>query len=425
MKHLTWRSFVVSGVGGAAGAVQINLTTDWLREVKAMKYQGGQNSLNNWVKKLASLCLRRSWRQLGLLVLGLAVASLALTVNGQVQKQARRPRQVTPVPTPKPTPKPSPTPGANYRLRVPELPKPAEKAKPTPTAQPGKPQEPETEAIRISSNLVAVPVSVTDQAGQPVRSLKAEDFQLREEETTQQVQTLGEPGKTPVELALLFDVSGSVHERFDFERQAAARFAREVLKPNDTISVFTIGLRPKLVVPRTKSVEQALAGIGTVTPTKEATAFYDAVVRAAQYLSDNAEPGTRRVLVIISDGEDTLSEDYLLKDAQRELQRSDSLFYAINPSGPGIRLNKISMRGQLGLTTLANETGGMAFLPDKPEDLNQVFHQIAAELQAQYLLGYYSTNEVNDGKFRRITLHVPKYPNLRIRARQGYYAPKN
>jgi Ca-activated chloride channel homolog len=82
------------------------------------------------------------------------------------------------------------------------------------------------------------------------------------------------------------------------------------------------------------------------------------------------------------------------------------------------------MRGHDGMTTLANDTGGVAFLPDKDEDLEKVFKQISAELQAQYLLGYYSTNETNDGKFRRIKIQLPKHPGLRIRARQGYYAPK-
>ncbi len=288
-----------------------------------------------------------------------------------------------------------------------------------------KTPEPEADPIRIDTNLVAVPVSVTDANGIPVRNLKAEDFQLEEDGLSQQVQALGEPGKTPIELALLFDVSRSVRNRFDFERVAASRFLKEILKPGDAVSVFSIGTTPKLSIERTGSAEKAVAGTMSIQPTEDATAFFDTVVRAARHLSDNANPGSRRVMVTISDGEDTNSERFRLGDATQEMQRSDSLFYAINPSGPSIRLNKISIRGHEGMVKLANETGGMAFLPDKLEDLNQVFSQIAAELQAQYLLGYYSTNEKNDGKFRRITLRVPKRPDLRIRARQGYYSPKD
>src|SRR5262249_48737587 len=225
-------------------------------------------------------------------------------------------------------------------------------------------------------------------------------------------------------LTLLFDVSGSVYERFQFQQQAASRFLKEVLKPNDAASIFTIGLSPKLVRPRVVGVDKAVAAALAVNPTKEATAFFDTVVEAAQYMGKTAEPGSRRVIVVISDGEDTLSEKYKIGDALRELQRADCLFYSINPSGPSIHLNKISTKGHNGMISLASATGGAAFLPDGDKDLDKVFRQIAAELQAQYLLGYYSPEERTDGAFRRITVRVPKRPNLRVRARQGYYAPK-
>jgi Ca-activated chloride channel homolog len=306
--------------------------------------------------------------------------------------------------------------------RTPPTQKSAEgQTKPAPKPTPAQEQN---ETIKINSSLVAVPVSVTDASGEPVRNLVADDFQVEEEGKSQQVVALGEPGKTPVELALLFDVSGSVFERFQFQQQAASRFLKEVLKPNDAASIFTIGLRPNLVHPRVVGVDKAVAAAMAVSPTKEATAFFDTLVEAAQYLSKTAEPGSRRVMVVISDGEDTISDKYNLPDALKELQRADCLFYSINPSGPSIRLNKISIKGQDGMVSLASTTGGAAFLPDGDAALDKVFRQIAAELQAQYLLGYYSPDERADGGFRRISVRVPKRPELRIRARQGYYAPK-
>jgi Ca-activated chloride channel family protein len=290
-----------------------------------------------------------------------------------------------------------------------------------------KPQtaEPTEEKIRINTNLVAVPVSVTDAEGNPVRNLKVEDFLLEEEGVKQIIEPLGEPGKTPIELALLFDVSRSVRNRFDFERETAGRFLKEVFKPGDAVSVFSIGTAPKLSVQRTENVDGAVAATAAIQPTEDATAFFDTVVRASHYLHDTSNTGVRRVMVVISDGEDTFSERFRLGDASRELQRAEALFYAINPSGPSIRLNKISTKGHEGMVRLADETGGLAFLPDKLEDLTKVFSQIASELQAQYLLGYYPSNETNDGKYRRITVQVPKRSELRIRARKGYYAPKD
>lgn len=297
-------------------------------------------------------------------------------------------------------------------------------SKPQKQTEPQKADEESGEVLRIDSKLIAVPVSVTDASGQPVKDLKPEDFNLSEEGKSQQLVTLGEPGQTPVELSLLFDVSGSVYERFKFQQDAAARFLRTVLKPKDAVSVYSIGFGPQLVQGRTKDIDQAINGLMKMQPTKEGTAFFDTVVKAVQYLSKNAEPGTRRVIVVISDGEDNNSDYYRLKDALREVQRNDILFYAINPSGPSIKLNKVSVRGHEGMTSIANETGGLAFLPDRLEELDPIFKQIAAELQAQYLLGYYSTDERADGGFRRIAVNVPKRPDLRIRARQGYYAPK-
>src|SRR5262245_5612618 len=163
------------------------------------------------------------------------------------------------------------------------------KPTPTPSAQQPKkaerpPAEEQNETIKINSNLVAVPVSVTDASGEPVRNLAVDDFKVEEEGKEQQVVALGEPGKTPVELTLLFDVSGSVYERFQFQQQAASRFLKEVLKPNDAASIFTIGFRPKLVYPRVVGVDKAVAAALAVNPTKEATAFFDTVVEAAQYL---------------------------------------------------------------------------------------------------------------------------------------------
>src|SRR5215510_14384269 len=97
-------------------------------------------------------------------------------------------------------------------------------------------QEP-GDTIRINSSLVEVPISVTDAAGRPVRNLTAEDFQLEEEGKAQQVITLGAPGKSPVEIALLFDISASIFDLFPFQRRAASRFLGEVLRPNDAVSI--------------------------------------------------------------------------------------------------------------------------------------------------------------------------------------------
>ncbi|MCX6618387.1 MAG: VWA domain-containing protein [Acidobacteria bacterium] len=291
-----------------------------------------------------------------------------------------------------------------------------------PRPGPWAPEE-QTGVIRVSSNLVSVPVSVLDRTGKPVRGLTAGDFRIEEGGHDQRVVWLGDPGKTPVDLALLYDVSGSVRERFPFEQRAAAGFLKLVLKPGDSVSVFSMAASPRLVREPTTSLQQAEAAILSLEPTGEQTAFFDGVVEAAHHLALHENPGARRVVLAISDGEDNNSERHNLEDARRELLRSDCLFYSINPSGPAIRLNVVSLRGQQAMEALAADTGG-AFLPGRPGDLDSVLRQIAAELQAQYLLGFYFSEARADGGFRRVSVTVPERPELRVRARLGYYAPK-
>ena len=294
-------------------------------------------------------------------------------------------------------------------------------SKPT-QSQPQK----QDDAIRLTSRLVLVPVSASDAAGKPVRDLTTEDFAVEEEGKPQPIVSLGEPGKVPTEIALLFDVSGSIHSQFRFEQEAAVRFINQVLKPSDAVSVFSIGTKPNLVKARTTNAEDAIKGLISIEPITAATAFFDTIVEAALYLGKTADPGSRRVLIVISDGEENYSVRSNLAGAQRDLQKNDCLFYSINPGGSSVSLNnKISVKGQGYMEAMSAQTGGKAFMPEKTTDLEAVFRQIAEELQAQYLLGYYSTDERADGGFRRISVRAPRRPDLRVRARQGYYAPSS
>jgi VWFA-related protein len=301
-------------------------------------------------------------------------------------------------------------------------------SRPRQTGQQNPPPKPppdqgEDEVIRVTSNLVVVPVSVTDTQGQPVQGLTIPDFRLEEENRPQEIAEIGDPDQVPIELALLLDVSGSVRERFSFEQQAASRFLKQVLKPADRATIYAIDTEPRLEQTRANA-DQASAKLMGIAPSNAATAFYDTVVEAANYLKSSTPPQHRRVIIAISDGEDTFSDKHkTVASALPEVQRADTIFYSINPSGQALKLNLISTRGQSGMEQLAAQTGGYAFVPDVLEDLNKIFDQIAAELRSQYLLQYYSKSEAARGKFLSIKVSVPKRPELRIRARQGYYAP--
>ena len=111
-------------------------------------------------------------------------------------------------------------------------------------------------------------------------------------------------------------------------------------------------------------------------------------------------------------------------EVQRLVQQADAAFYSINPGGPSVHLNQISMRAEGGMESIASATGGTAFLPDSDKELESVFSEVAAELRGQYLVQYYSNSQLPSGQFRTITVTIPAHREVHVRARQGYY-PKH
>ena len=336
-------------------------------------------------------------------------------------------------------------------------PPPPWKAKPTPTP---KPVEPEviSDVIKTSSNLIMVPVSVTDQTGQAVQGLKVADFRLQEEGKQQEISNIGDPEQVPLAIALLFDVSSSTSQKgfFVSQQKAAATFLRLVMKPADKAAIFTITDKATMIQPLA-SAEVSSAKMLTIPPATSPvpTAFYDTVMAASKYLMNSAPSNYRRVIVVLSDGDDNFSEQIrelsiaearaaqngqptfagtraglqmrhqqAVATVQKIVQQADVIFYSVNPGGPSVKLNQIAMRAERGLEAVAETTGGTAFLPDSDLDLERVFRQVAAELRGQYLLQYYGDSEAPATQFRRITVAVPGRNDVRVRARQGYYPKK-
>ena len=341
----------------------------------------------------------------------------------------------------------------------------------TPTPKP----KPDDEVIRVDSRLVVVPVSVTDSNGQAVTGLTAKDFRVLEEGRQQVIDNVGNADTVPLEIALLFDVSASTDTMFKFEQETAAKFLQDVMRPVDRATVLTIGAKARLISLR-DTAEKSAAAVRSILPTKEFTAFYDTVGEAAEYLRKNAPDGTRRVVVVISDGEDTNSEriakaiqngyrkigerintidnktlyqltvsarnDASVQERSRvskSLQNADTVFYSINPAGSSYQLNKMSVFGQENMQKFANETGGTAFLPKfQPTDtkdgyqnpinmrintelLDRIFRQLTNELRSQYLIQYYSESDFPLNKFVKLDVGLENRSGLRVRSRQGYY----
>ena len=331
----------------------------------------------------------------------------------------------------------------------------------------------DNEEIKIESRLVMIPVSVTDADGQAVTGLTTKDFRVLEQNKPQEIAEVGDAEKVPLEIALLFDVSASTDKMFKFQQETAAKFLKDVMRPDDRATVFTIG-EDGLVVQARGSAEQAAIAVKSIVPTKQQTAFYDSISFAAEHLRKNSPEGRRKVVVVISDGEDTNSKGVLkaIWDAERKimsnsptdeslrtlrvkardnakfveqgkvlkaLQNADTVFYSINPAGSSYKLNKMSVFGQSNMEKFASETGGTAFLPKflpidtvsgyenttnlrkNTETLEAIFQQLTNELRAQYLVQYYSDSDFPTGKYVTINVGVANRPDIKVRAREGYF----
>ena len=274
------------------------------------------------------------------------------------------------------------------------------------------------DVIRINSNLVSVPASVVDERGRAITDLKLEDFELRVDGQPKPISELGR-AETPVRIALLFDNSSSLTAAREFEKQAAVRFFRRVMRPIDQATVYSVSTIPTLEQPLTSDVRSLVRTIEHFGKPEGATALFDAIAMAAAYLRPHQG---RKVIVIVSDGADTIS-DLNFEGALQRAQAADCQIYAVQ-TGQMENANLRDLAAERRLQELAAQTGGALYVPRSTAELDPVFAQISADLAQQYVLSYYPTDDRRDGRFRTISLRIVTRPNLRVRARKGYYAPK-
>jgi Ca-activated chloride channel family protein len=271
------------------------------------------------------------------------------------------------------------------------------------------------EIVRVTSNLVPVSATVTDTRGKAVTDLTVDDFELRVDGQPKPIGGLSH-AETPVRLVMLFDNSDSIRSSREFEKQAAIRFFKSVLRPVDQAAIYSVGTVFDLVQPLTNDVQKLVRTIEHFDKPEGATKLIDAMAHAAEYL--RLIPG-RKVLVIVSDGADTVS-DLSFDDVLRRILAADCQVYAVQ-TGVFENANLVDLIALRRLETFSERTGGALYIPKSTGELDMAFTQIASDLAQQYVLSYYPTDEGRDTRFRVINLRVKTRPQLRVRARRGYY----
>lgn len=335
-----------------------------------------------------------------------AVALFSLCVTLPVWSQSGRKQE--PGKVPKPTPGPIADPN-----------RPGASALPARQTTADGDEVDANDIVRISANLVPIPASVIDKRGNAVVDLKLDDFELYVDGTPRPISDLTR-SETSVRLAMLFDNSGSLDAAREFEKQAAIRFFRKVMRAKDEAAIYSIETDSYLAQPLTGDILRLQQTIAMFGKPEGGTSLFDAIIGAASYLRPYAG---RRVLVIVSDGIETTSRNSDFDMVVQHVLADDCQIYVVQ-TGLYEGANLRALAAERRMEQLSGQTGGAVYLPKTTDQLDYAFDQIAADLAQQYVLSYYASAEHRDGRLHLLELKVKSRNDVRVRARRGYYAPK-
>jgi Ca-activated chloride channel family protein len=288
------------------------------------------------------------------------------------------------------------------------------------------PQAPQTNedqvpTIKVETRLVNVALNVVDATGAPVGGLGRDDFQILEDGKPQKIAIFEKESSTPLSIVLAIDTSESVLTNERLEKEAAKHFVHALLRDQDELDLMEFADQVREVVPFTNQKKRIETGLNEIQR-GEATALYDAVYLASQRLDSTSEAnGRRRVVVLITDGGDTVKGSKYVQ-ALEQAQRAGAMVYSIIivPIYADAGRNT---GGEHALIQLAEDTGGKYYYVVDPQDLEPAFAHVSDDLRTQYLLGYYAPKKGKDNSFRtiRVRMNDAGLP-YQLQYRKGYYA---
>ncbi len=275
--------------------------------------------------------------------------------------------------------------------------------------------------LNVDVELVLLPVTVEDNHGLPVRDLQQEHFAIYEDKVPQKI-SIFKQEDIPLSVGLVIDASLSMNDKRDRLRAAAMTFVRES-NPDDETAVLSFGTEVVVEHDFTADTQELTNTLSSI-PSQESTAFYDAVYLAAKYIHVNASRD-KKVLLVITDGEDNSSK-YALREALKAVGEYKVVVYTIGLLSSGYSSSDEQTKAQKALKQLAQVTGGASFFPASVDEVQGICSRIARDLRNQYTIGYRPSNKKLDGSWRKVVVQLNSVPNvkrLRVRTKQGYYAP--
>lgn len=273
--------------------------------------------------------------------------------------------------------------------------------------------------LHMNVNLVNIFVNVTDRNGAIVGGLAKEDFAITEDNRPQQIAVFEKQSELPLNLTLAIDTSGSVRKDLNDEAAAGKRFAHDILRPQDQMSVMQFATEVRALSPFTNKVSQIDKALGQLR-SDWATALYDAIYQGSERLGPL---DGRKVLVLISDGDDTVQNTTYAQALEQALRNEVMIYSLID-----VPIEASAGRdtgGEHALITLSEQTGGKYFYVNAG-GLDKAFQKVSDDLRTQYVLGYYPRNQEPGLPFHRIHVTVPRASaqEFNIRHKVGYYSDK-
>src|SRR6266540_1304316 len=269
------------------------------------------------------------------------------------------------------------------------------------------------------TDLVSLPVTVTDAYNRLVTGLDRQHFEIYEDKVKQEISFFSDDD-SPVNLGIVFDVSGSMKGKLDRARDALKAFIQTSHSDDD---FFLVGFNQRANLLAEFTDGDALANKLTLVDPKGQTALYDAAYLGIEKVKQGRH--SRNAILLISDGQDNSSR-YTYGELRKLLKEAGVQIYCIGiveiGGGAG---GTLDMQGQAILEEIAQTTGGKAFFPRSSAELEDATTRIALELRHQYSIGHNPTNVKRDGQWHKIKVNVkgPKgLSNLKVQHKEGYYA---
>jgi Ca-activated chloride channel family protein len=277
--------------------------------------------------------------------------------------------------------------------------------------------------IRVQTRLVNVALNVVDPQGAPVGGLEKKDFQLFEDGKPQTIAVFDREATSPLSIVLAIDASETVLTSDRLEREAAKHFVHAILRPQDEIDLMDFADTVREIVPFTNQPKRIEQGLSEMQRGDE-TALYNAIFLASDRLAETSRAANRRrVLVVISDGGDSILGGEKFEQAVEEAQRANAIIYSIIIVPVYADAGR-NTGGEHALIQMSEDTGGKYYYVVDPSDLEPAFQHVSDDLRTQYLLGYYAPEGAGDTSFRRIKVALAdpsRGPGYSLRYRTGYF----